>query len=211
MRTVKQYVAPKNTGWATEITAGQVLRLTARTIIDFVAFDQYDFSEAFDQAPTKEASNCMYLKRGQKLLSRNSTPLMTFIKDEFEGIGTHDLQFGMCGRERHKRAAEEGRLGEYLHGNNMDLPDHGCAENLTGALEPWGIPYENIPSPVNFFQNMKFNQFSGCMERTQIRPKRPVNIELMAERDLLVGFSACPDMASETRGLDVTATVVEIA
>ena len=46
------------------------------------------------------------------------------------------------------------------------------------------------------------------MERTQNRPDEPVNLELLAERDLLVGFSACPDMASKTRGLEVKATVL---
>ena len=48
------------------------------------------------------------------------------------------------------------------------------------------------------------------MKRTQIRPEKPVKIELRAERDLLVGFSACPDMASKTRGLEVGATVFEV-
>ena len=208
MQVIKEYLAPKNTGWATEMLAGQILRLTAQTIIDFVAFDRDNFRESFDQAPTKEASNCIYLKQGHQMLSRSGIPLLTFIKDEFQGLGTHDLQFGMCGRARHKRAADEGRLGEYLHGDEMKLPDHGCTENLTWALEPWGISYENIPSPVNFFQNMKINQKTGCMERTQNRPDEPVNLELLAERDLLVGFSACPDMASKTRGLEVKATVL---
>ena len=64
MRIIEEYLAPKNTGWATEMKAGQVLRLTARTIIDFVAFDQYDYGEAFDQAPSKEANGCIYLKKG---------------------------------------------------------------------------------------------------------------------------------------------------
>ena len=210
MRIIEKYLVPKNTGWATEIKVGQVLRLTARTIIDFVAFDGIDYSEAFDQAPTKEASGCIYLKRGHQMLSRRGAPLMTVITDEFDGIGTHDMQFGMCGRSRHKRAKKEGRLGEYLHGKNLDLPDHGCTENLTWALEPWGISYENIPSPVNFFQNMAIDQETSCMKRTQIRPEKPVNLELRAERDLLVGFSACPDMASKTRGLEVGATVFEI-
>ena len=144
------------------------------------------------------------------MLSRRGAPLMKVITDEFDGTGTHDMQFGMCGRSRHKRAREEGRLGEYLHGKDMELPDHGCTENLTWALEQWGIPYENIPSPVNFFQNMEIDQKTGCMKRTQIRPEKPVKIELQAERDLLVGFSACPGMASKTRGLEVGATVFEV-
>ncbi len=209
MKLISDETAPRNTGWAAEMEAGQVLRLTARTIIDFVAFDRHDYAEAFDQAPTKERSNCLYFRRGHTLLSRSGAPLITLVADGFEGLGTHDLQFGMCGRDRHRRAAEEGRLDEYLHGQDMELPDHGCAENLTWALEPWGIPYENIPSPVNLFQNMDIDQKTGCMTRTQIRPDAPVDLDLRAERDLLVAFSACPDKASKTKGLEVRARIYQ--
>jgi hypothetical protein len=209
MRRIRHDIAPRNTGWAAEMKAGQILRLTARTIIDFVAFDRRDVTEAFDQAPTKEQSGCIYFRRGHTLLSRTGAPLITLIADGFEGLGTHDLQFGMCGRDRHRRAAEEGRLDEYLHGGDMELPDHGCAENLTGALEPYGIKYENIPSPVNLFQNMAIDQATGRMRRTQIRPDAPADLDLRAERDLLVAFSACPDKASKTKGLAVGATIFE--
>lgn len=209
MKIIQQDTAPRNTGWAAEMKKGQILRLTARTIIDFVAFDQHDHAEAFDQAPTKEDSGCIYFKRGHTLLSRTGAPLITLIADGFEGLGTHDLQFGMCGRDRHRRAAEEGRLDEYLHGHEMELPDHGCAENLTWALEPYGIPYENIPSPVNLFQNMDIDQKTGRMTRTQTRPEAPVDLDLRAERDLLVAFSACPDKASKTKGLEVGAAIFE--
>lgn len=208
MKIIRDDVAPRNTGWAAEMAAGQVLRLTARTIIDFVAFDRHDYAEAFDQALTKEESGCIYLRCGHRMLSRSGAPLMTLVRDGFDGLGMHDLQFGMCGRARHKRAAAEGRLGEYLHGGKIELPDHGCAENLTWALEPYGIRYEDIPSPVNLFQNMDIDQETGRMKRTQIRPVEPVPLELRAERDLLVAFSACPDMASKTGGLEVRATIL---
>lgn len=208
VRIVRDEVAARNSGWAAEMKQGQLLRLTARTIIDFVAFDRHDFDEAFDQAPTKEANGCIYLKRGHVVLSRSGKPLMTMLADGFDGLGTHDLQFGMCGRARHARAAAEGRLREYLHAD-VKLPTHGCAENLTGACKPWGIPYENIPSPINFFQNMAIDQATGGMKRTQIRPESPVPIDLRAECDLLVAFSACPDLASKTGGLEVRATIFE--
>jgi uncharacterized protein YcgI (DUF1989 family) len=208
MKIVKDEVAPRNTGWSAEMRAGQLLRLTAMTIIDFVAFDRHNFADPFDQAPTKDANGCIYLKRGHIVMSRAGRPLMTVLADGFEGIGTHDMQFGMCGRARHKRAAEEGRLGEYLHANVV-IPVHGCAENLTNACAPWGIPYENIPSPINLFQNMAIDQGTGRMARTQIRPEQPVPVDLRAEADLLVAFSACPDVASKTGGLEVRATIFE--
>lgn len=209
MKIIQENIAPRNTGWAAEMKQGQMLRLRARTIIDFVAFDAHDHRQAFDQAPTKEASGCLYLKAGHVIMSRTGNALMTMTRDGFEGLGTHDMQFGMCGRARHKRAREEGRLAEYLHGGSVEIPDHGCAENLTWALEPWGIAYENIPSPVNLFQNMAIDQQTGAMKRTQIRPQQPVTLEFRAERDLLVAFSACPDMASLTGGLEVHATIFE--
>ncbi len=208
MRIVKREVAPRNSGWSSDIRAGQVLRLEARTIIDFVAFDLHQFAECFDQARTKEASGCIYLRRGDAVLSRSSKHLMTMLADGFEGLGTHDMQFGMCSRARHERAAAEGRLSEYLHAE-LAVPTHGCAENLTAACAPWGIPYIGIPSPINFFQNMAIDQATGRMQRTQVRPDTPVAVDLLAERDLLVAFSACPDKASRTGGLEVVASILD--
>ena len=89
------------------------------------------------------------------------------------------------------------------------MPDHGCAENLTWALDPYGITYENIPSPANLFQNMDIDQTTGCMTRTQVRPDAPVDLDLRAECDLLVAFSACPDKASKTKGLEVGVAIFE--
>ncbi len=208
MNIVSDDTVPRNTGWAREIRDGQVLRLFARTIIDFVALDADDPDQAFDQAPTKEENACIYLKRGHRLMSRSGLCLMTMTEDGFAGLGTHDMQFGMCGRARHARAAEEDRLGEYLH-NRIELPDHGCSENLGWALTPFGIPYENIPSPVNLFQNMAIDQKTGVMSRTPTRPASPVPVSLRAERDLIVAFSACPDLASPDGGQAVRAVMLE--
>ncbi len=209
MTIITEYIAAPNTGWAGHMKQGQVLRLTAQTIIDFVAFNSNDMAERFDQARTRVYNLNIYLTEGHKVFSRYNNHMMTMTRDGFKGAGTHDLQFGMCGRNRHRRAAEEGRLGEYLHGGAIDLPDHGCAENLTDALAPHGVPYVDIPSPANLFQNMRIDQASGAMTRTQVRPEKPVDVEFRAEMDLLVAFSACPDLASVTGGQAVKAIVIQ--
>lgn len=208
VRIIKHEVAARNSGWASLIARGHVLRLSARTIIDFVAFDAENFHDGFDQARTKEANRCIYLRRGHSMISRSGQHLLTMAADGFEGLGTHDMQFGMCSRARHERSAAEGRLGEYLHAN-LKVPSHGCAENLTSACKPWGIAYADIPSPVNLFQNMAIDQATGAMRRTQVRPEAPVEIDLVAETDLLVAFSACPDKASRTGGLEIGATILQ--
>lgn len=209
MKIITEHIAPPNTGWAGRLKAGQVLRLSARTIIDFVAFNADDMRERFDQARTRVYNLNIYLTKGHQVFSRYNNPMMTMITDQFAGTGTHDMQFGMCGRSRHKRAAEEGRLGEYLHGAAMELPDHGCAENLSGALEPHNVPYVDIPAPMNLFQNMDIDQQTGIMRRTQTRPARPVDVEFLAGMDLVVAFSACPDLASATGGLEVNCAIYQ--
>ncbi len=206
---VTEHTAPPNTGWAGHMKRGQVLRLTAMTIIDIVACNTNDMAERFDQARTRVYNLNIYLTEGHKVFTRYNNHMMTMIRDGFSGTGSHDLQFGMCGRNRHKRAAEEGRRGDYLHGKTIRLPDHGCAENLTGALAPHGVPYEDIPSPLNLFQNMQIDQATGAMTRTQVRPARPVDVKFLAEMDLLVAFSACPDLASPAGGQEVRATVIQ--
>ena len=208
MNIVSDETAPRNTGWARKVRRGQALRLQARTIIDFVVLDADDPRESFDQAPTKEENGCIYLKRGHRIMSRSGLALMTLIEDGFEGLGTHDMQFGMCGRARHARARQENRLGEYLH-SRVELPDHGCSENLGWALTPYGVPYEDIPSPVNLFQNMAIDQRTGVMKRTPIRPAEPAPVMLRAERDVIAAFSACPDLASPDGGQAVQATILQ--
>lgn len=208
MNIVKQETVPPNNGWASPVDKGRVLRLTAMTIIDFVAFNAADLNERFDQARTKVYNMKIWVSTGDKIMSKLNNHMMTLTRDPFAGIGTHDLQFGMCGRARHKLAAAEGRLGEYLHGADIEVPDHGCAENLTRAMAPFGVAYEDIPSPLNLFQNMAIDPDTGVMTRTRIRPETPVDIEFTAEMDLIVALSACPDLASPTGGREVKATIL---
>ena len=209
MKVLREDVVPANTGWAATVATGQVLRLTATTIIDFVAFNAHDMGERSDQARTRVYNLNIYLTAGHKVFSRHNNHMMTMIADGFKGVGTHDLQFGMCGSRRHKRAREEGRLGEYLHGKEIQVPDHGCAENLTAVMEPHGVAYEDIPSPLNLFQNMDIDQQTGIMQRTQVRPLQPAALEFLAEMELICALSACPDLASITGGRAVTATILE--
>ena len=128
---------------------------------------------------------------------------MAMMSDGFAGMGTHDPQFGMCGRVRLRRAREEGRLDEYLHGSHIALPYHGCAENLTNALAPYGIAYTDIPSPMNLLKNMETDRVISAMQRTPVRPPQLVDL------DLLTTLSACPDLASPGGGQAVTLIIPE--
>ncbi|MBI4529818.1 MAG: urea carboxylase-associated family protein [Deltaproteobacteria bacterium] len=193
MKKLKETHVPYNTGWAGELRKGQVIRVLATTTVDFVAFRLDNLRERFDQARTKVYNMKIFVSTGDKLMGRDNQHMMTIMED-LNKDGTHDLQKGMCSAYRFQLAKQEGRLREYYPREITDIPDHGCYENLSKALEPYGIAPENIPSPFNLNQTMKIDGVTGKMEHTSIRPKPGSYVDLRAEMDLLVALSACPDL-----------------
>ncbi len=202
MKKLREETIPYNTGWATELKKGEVLRISATTTVDFVAFSLQNLRERFDQARTKVYNMKIFISAGDKLMSRSNQHLMTIIEDTYRE-GTHDLQKGMCSGYRFQLAKQEGRLREYYH-RDVEIPDHGCWENLSQALKPYGIPPEDIPSPFNLYQTMKIDGATGRMEHTTIRPKPGTYVDLKAEMDLLIALSACPDLPVGGKPVRVT-------
>jgi uncharacterized protein YcgI (DUF1989 family) len=192
-----------NTGWASELKKGQVIRVIATTTVDFVCFRRQNLRERFDQARTKVYNMKLFISTGDKIMGRNNQHMMTILADGFKG-GTHDLQKGMCSGYRFRLAKQENRLREYYPRDIKEIPDHGCYENLSRALAPYDIIPEDIPSPFNLNQHMKIDGATGRMEHTQVRPQPGNFMDLRAEMDLLVALSACPDLAVGGKPVDVT-------
>lgn len=204
MKEVSRTHVPYNTGWAGDLKKGQIIRILAMSTVDFLVLDRHNLRERFDQARTKVYNGKIFVSTGDRLMSRDNQHFMTIVEDTF-AEGTHDLQKGMCSGRRFQLAKQEGRLREYYHRDYADdeIPDHGCWENLSRALEPYGIAPEDIPSPFNIFQHMIIDGTTGRMQHTTTRPKTPTNVDLRAERDLLAALSACPDMPVGGKPVDV--------
>ena len=202
MKKLREETVPYNTGWASELKVGQIIRITGTTTVDFVAFNLHNLRERFDQARTKVYNMKIFISTGDKLMGRANQHMMTIVEDIYKE-GTHDLQKGMCSAYRFQLAKKEGRLREYYPRDIKEIPDHGCWENLSRVLEPYGIAPEDIPSPLNLYQTMKIDGVTGRMDHTQIRPKPGTYVDLRAEMDLLAAFSACPDLPVGGKPVDV--------
>ena len=209
MKIISDEFVPANTGWGHPMNKGQVLRMTAKTIIDFACINLHNTEERFDQARTKVYNMKLWITTGDVLYSKLNNPMMTIIEDQFSGIGYHDLQYGTCSGPRYARAKEEGRLDQYHHGHDIPIPDHGCWENLIDGFSAWNIPSEYIPSPLNVFQHVDIDTKTGQISHTPIRPKDPVYVDFRAEMDLAVAASACPDMAAPAFGQSIQCMIYE--
>jgi uncharacterized protein YcgI (DUF1989 family) len=202
VKTLLEHTVSANTGWAAELRNGRVIRISGTTTVDFVAFSLQNLRERFDQARTKVYNMKIFISTGDKLMSKSNQHLMTIVEDTYRD-GTHDLQKGTCSGYRFQLAKQEGRLREYYK-RDVEIPDHGCWENLSRALEPYGIAPEDIPSPFNLYQTMKIDGVTGRMEHTTIRPKPGTYVDLRAETDLVVALSACPDLPVGGKPVGVT-------
>lgn len=191
-----QQQLPRNTGFSFDIEAGQSVRITSQTIIDFVCFNRENLRERFDQARTKANQRKVFISTGDELISKLNNTMMTIVEDTFTE-GHHDLQEGMCSRKRHELAAAKG-IWEKTYGRPLsEMPPRGCTENLGSVLAPYGIAIEDIPSPFNIFQDMIIHSDTGELEHSPIRPKPPgAHVTLRAEMNLLAALSTCPDMAA---------------
>lgn len=200
-------VVPANSGAAFEVRVDQVFSVYGQTTVDLVAFDLHDLSHRFDQARTKSNLGKIFISTGDVLISKLNRDMLRIVEDGF-AEGHHDLQYGMCSRERWVWALRERvATASYLRQQEMtadDFPDHGCFENLTAALAPYGIAPVDIPAPFNLFQHMLIDAETGVMVRGTLRPREPVAVRMRALMDCLVAVSACPDLAVGGREIRVS-------
>ncbi|MGB7947355.1 MAG: urea carboxylase-associated family protein [Candidatus Binatia bacterium] len=198
MAVLENRVVAKNNGAAFEMRKGQRLRIAGKSIVDFVAFNLHDLTERFDQARTKTNQVKIFITSGDVLYSKRNNPMLTIVEDSFKE-GRHDLQKGMCSRKRFEMVAQGESKRVFAEGvdinpkNAAEIPDHGCWENLSGALKPWNISADDVPSPFNIFQCMRIDPDTGIMYDTMIRPKDEANVDFRAEMDCLLAVSACPE------------------
>jgi len=205
LRVLEEHVVLANTGRASVVPRGRYIRVAGRTTVDFVAFNLHNLRERFDQARTKTNQNTIYVTAGHALYSQLNNVILTIVEDTYTG-GRHNLEKGMCSRKRHLLAFQHGLmqasyLREFTH---EDLPDHGCWENLTEAVRPWGILPEDIPAPFNIFQTLEIDPVSGRMTNTAIRPRNGARVTMRAEMDCLAAVSACPDITVGGREIRVS-------
>jgi uncharacterized protein YcgI (DUF1989 family) len=208
VKTITQDTIPSNTGRTYVVKKGQHIRVSGKTIVDFVPFAYPNVRERFDQSRTKAFHRRIFISTGDYLISKFNNPMLKIVEDTYKE-GTHDLQRGTCNARRWRMLEAEGleALKPYAHRNLTKLPDHGCWENLTEALKPYDVAAEDIPSPFNIFMTLEIDGKTGAVKDTTIRPKETAHVDMVAEMDCLLAISACPD--TQVGGKDIDILVYE--
>jgi uncharacterized protein YcgI (DUF1989 family) len=166
------------TGVAFEMRGGDTLRIIdplGEQVADLIAFDRHDHDEWLSSGRSIDYNDTIRFTTGHTLYSNRSVPMFTIVADT---VGVHDFLYTPCSRETFT----------LIYKHEGDHPS--CFDNLARHLAPFGVSADRIPTTFNVFMNVEVGQ-DGKVKVLPPRSRAGDRIELRAEKDLLIGLTAC--------------------
>jgi uncharacterized protein YcgI (DUF1989 family) len=177
---------------ALELDKGQTLRITdldGQQVADLICFARDDLSEKLSPNVSVMLKGNIYVSTGDLLYSVDARPLLRIGRDT---VGRHDLLAGSCcrglNRLRYGPAAES---------------QANCRDNLAAAMAPYGVPLREIPYPFNVFMNVPVAA-DGDIAVAEPLSKSGDFVDLIAERDVVIAISNCPQERNACNGFAAT-------
>ena len=168
-----------------EVKRGQLIQIVdvrGKQVADFVAFNAQDRGEYLSTTVTRSANNNVMLQKGQTLYSNRRNPMLEIVDDT---VGRHDTLFAACDPKRYEA------LGASDHAN--------CRTALAEALTGFGVDYDEVPDPVNWFMNVAIRQ-RGELEIREPLSEQGDQVQLTTLMDVVIAVSACPQDMLPTNG-----------
>lgn len=171
-------IAPR-TGVAFTLNSGQRLTVIdpeGEQVADLLAFSRDDVREVISSGRTLDYASRIYLTTGDKLYSNRSNVMLNIIEDK---VGRHDFLLTPCSTDTFR----------IIYGD--ERPHHGCFGNLAGALAPYGVTEDMIPTAFNVFMNVPIDATTGELTVEAPLSKAGDHITFEANMDLIIGLTAC--------------------
>lgn len=164
-----------------------VIDLEGGQIADFIAFNRNRLTERFSPSHTRLALHSTRLKVGDVMRSNLRRPMIEVIEDT---VGTHDFLIPACDEQR--------------YWVDYGVREHrSCLANFEDALVPWEIPREQIPDPLNIFENASVG-IDGTLVHLPVISNAGDRLVLRALIPLVCAVSACPMDLNVTGGERIT-------
>ena len=182
-------------GQAVEMKSGQLLQiqtLQGKQVADFVAFTAGDTDEYVSTSATRATNSNIIPQLGMTLYSNRRQPIFEIVEDT---VGRHDMLYACCDPVRYEL---------------LGAPGHAsCREALVDALTDYGIGYDRIPSPINWFMNV------SIMQRGELEVREPLAeqgdyVVLRALKDVIAAVSACPQDLGPTNAFNPTDLTIRV-
>jgi urea carboxylase-associated protein 1 len=171
-------------GFSRTIRQGETLRivdLEGNQAVDTLFFDAHDPTDRYSAPDTIREQGNVYLTTGTRLISSEGNVLLTIVADT---CGRHDTLGGAC-------AAESNQVRYALEKKFM----HNCRDTFLLEIQEHLPPLtkRDIPANINFFMNVPVTPDGGLTFEDGISDSGRY-VELLAERDVTVLISNCPQL-----------------
>jgi uncharacterized protein len=168
---------PPQTGVGFRLGRGATLEVMdpqGEQVADLVAFDE-SREQWLSSGRTLDYANTIYLTTGHTLYSNRSEPMFEIVADD---VTRHDFLLAPCSPEMFER----------IYGFGPGHPS--CFQNLAGALAPFGVAPDRIPTAFNIFMNVTVAPTGELAVMPPLSGPGDA-ISLRAEMDLIIGLTAC--------------------
>jgi urea carboxylase-associated protein 1 len=177
-------VVESGCGYSRLIKRGSVLRivdLEGNQAVDTLFYNAHDPSDRYSATATIVAQRNLYLTTGTRLISSEGNTLLTIVADT---CGLHDTLGGAC-------AAESNQVRYAIEKRYM----HSCRDSflLECALRQPQLGKRDLTSNINFFMNVPVTE-TGALRFADGVSAPGRYVELIAEMDVLLVISNCPQL-----------------
>ncbi len=183
-------VIPAAEGRPFTARAGQyitVIDLEGEQVCDFVALNGGDHRERLSTCHTRSNLLRVAVGQGDTLVTNLRRPALEIVEDQ---VGRHDRTIAAGDPPRYERA--------------YGLKDHpNCLDNLSGALQTFGVERWATPEPFNIFQNTTIDG-DGHYQVAAPLSKPGDRLVMRALMDLEGAVSACANAQSPVNGHNPT-------
>jgi urea carboxylase-associated protein 1 len=183
-RAVFDQIVESGLGFSKNIARGQTLRivdLEGNQAVDTLFYDAHDPTDRYSAVDTIREQGNIYLTTGTRLFSSEGNVLLTIVADT---CGRHDTLGGAC-------AAESNQVRYALEKKHM----HNCRDTflLEIGTRLERLAKRDITHNINFFMNVPVTPEGGLRFEDGISGSGRY-VELVAERDVTVLISNCPQL-----------------
>jgi uncharacterized protein len=188
-KTIAQFSVAARRGKAVRLKRGQAVRVIntfGQQVVDTWAFVDGDLHECMSMEHIRAWLSRVMPRPGDVFVTNHRRPILTMVADTSPGI--HDGLIAACDRYRYELLGCKG-----YHDN--------CTDNLAAAMAELGLAAPKTPSPLNLFMNIPVHDDDTVTFDPPVsRPND--HVDLRAELDCIVAFSACPQDIVPINGVD---------
>lgn len=198
LNAVRREIIPAGEPWMGSLKQGQRFRivdLEGNQAIDTLFYSSASLDERYSAQDTIRAQGNIYLTAGTRLLSNEGNTMLTIVADT---CGRHDTLGGAC-------SAESNTVRYAIEKRHM----HSCRDNFLLALTHWGTKYHrdigkrDLASNINFFMNVPVTP-QGKLTFADGISAAGRYVEMLAEMDVTVLISNCPQLNNPCNGYNPT-------